>query len=159
MTRIRSALTLLEVLLATTLLALIMAIVGAWSMRLLRLSDRFIQISHQHERDAAVRRLLRDDLLLALSDSDTEQIADRRQLVVRTLHRAAGDGPDGVAAVTWRHDAEQQQLVRQRGSERPRVIATDVIDLVCVHGISLASLRWQDSAGREHRISVAVGGP
>lgn len=120
----KRGMTLIEVLVATTLLASVMGVVGGWTLQQARLTERVRQQAERQRATLAIRELLRDDLLQALNrtPSDGEPISDRQRMTFFSLHRAPGDGGVAGARLLWWFDPERQTLLRQRGDGPERVI-------------------------------------
>ena len=95
----RAGMTLLEVLLAATLLAAVAVAIGTWTRITARAAVQITEL-HAREREAsAAVRLLRADLEGSVGIGWTVDAAGRR-LEVRTTHRLPGQVPD-VRVISW----------------------------------------------------------
>jgi hypothetical protein len=95
----RAGMTLLEVLLAATLLAAVAVAIGTWTRITARASVQITEL-HAREREAsAAVRLLRADVAGSIGIGWELDAAGRR-LEVRTTHRLPGQVPD-VRVISW----------------------------------------------------------
>src|SRR4051812_36999717 len=99
-----SAFTLLELLLAVTLLSVVTVAVFGWITSTARTSARFMDAARDEASVQVVRAHVSDDLSVAVFIEDrTSARIVRGELVLRTLNHAASD-PPGTIVVTWRFD-------------------------------------------------------
>ena len=101
----RRALTLLELLLAITLLGAIAAAGWSWSLAIQRSSAAQRAAGLAGQDALACQRLLRDDLLGSVSGSSGYTLADEHALTLITLHTVPGSTSVGARQVRWTWDA------------------------------------------------------
>ncbi len=100
----RRAMTLLELLLAITLLGAIAAAGWSWSLAIQR-SSAAQRVAGLAGQDAlACQRLLRDDLLGSVSGQSGYTLTDEHALTLVTLHTVPGSSSIGARPVRWTWD-------------------------------------------------------
>ena len=97
----RSALTLLELLLAISLLGVIAAAGWTWSLAIQRSSAAQRSVGLARQEALACQRLLRDDLLGSISGPPGYIITDAHSLALVTLHAVPGSTSIGARPVRW----------------------------------------------------------
>lgn len=102
----RRALTLLELLLAISLLGAVAAAGWTWSLALQRTSAAQRAAGLAGQDALACQRLLRDDLLGSVSGSPGYVLIDEHVLTMVTLHAVPGSGAIGARLVRWTWDAD-----------------------------------------------------
>jgi hypothetical protein len=117
--------TLLELMLATTILALLLSVSGGWALRQARLAKLLDLQAERLQVAMMIQDLLREDLLQAQGPSFAAS-GEIPELVVNTIHRAPGDLGAPLALVVWRHDSAAHRLVRRRGDGPVRTLLEGV---------------------------------
>ncbi len=101
----RRALTLLELLLAISLLGAIAAAGWTWSLAIQRSSAAQRATGLAGQDALACQRLLRDDLLGSVARAPGYALSDEHSLMLVTLHTVPGSTSVGARAVRWTWDA------------------------------------------------------
>lgn len=159
----RTGFTLLEVLLATSLLTVVTTATLTWMNTLSRSTRASTQQLQALTTAQAVARAIRDDLLLAIPDQANRgqlYTFERQRLRLKTLNHMPGDAP-GIRTVQWRQDAELKALVREIIPDDPRAkpiirivskelrllrfssdegTGAGLLFVVCVHGTEMSEL-------------------
>jgi prepilin-type N-terminal cleavage/methylation domain-containing protein len=121
----RRAMTLLEMLLAITLLGVVAAAGWTWSLSIQR-SSAAIRATELAEQDAlACLRLLRDDLLGSIAGGERRyQIVNEQELNLLTLNAVPGSAAVGARPVQWTWDAANG--LRRRDGDQMRTLSRRV---------------------------------
>jgi prepilin-type N-terminal cleavage/methylation domain-containing protein len=107
--------TLLEVLLATSLVTVVATATLSWMTAQARSARALTQEAQALTTAQAVADAIRDDLLLAVPDQANKgqrYTLERQRLRLMTLNHMPGDEP-GLRVVQWRQDAHLGALVRE----------------------------------------------
>ena len=120
----RGGMTLLELLIAISLCGIVAAAVGFWIISQARAQRAARGRLATATLAVSLKRLLDDDLVLAVPDSRGHRYAlvDDHTLALTTLDRLPGE-PVGFQEVTWRFDPATQRLLRSvAGNGQPRAL-------------------------------------